>query len=220
MRDDVVVMARKPEPGRVKTRLAATLGGAAACDLYRAFLRDLHARLKGGAWRLVWAVTPAGTGLTDDLGEEVEAIDQRGEDLGARMRNGFADLFAAGADRVVMLGADVPHASPDTVAAALDALARCDVVLQPTRDGGYCLIGLRHPHELFAGIPMGTSEVLRLTLERAAALELSVELLPETFDVDEKTDLIQLAALIASGALDLPETAQALRRHALAGVSS
>lgn len=210
--DTLVVMARRPERGQVKTRLARTLGDAAACELYTAFMRDIRARLTNGTWRLVWAVTPAGTGLADIFGGEVEILDQRGADLGERMHHCFADLFAAGARRVVMIGADAPHLGRDTIAAAFAALEQNDAVLAPTRDGGYCLVGLRRLHDIFAGIPMGTAAVLRLTRERAARLGLAVHLLPETFDIDEEDDLRELAAHLAGAGEILAETAAVLRR--------
>jgi hypothetical protein len=208
--DVVVVMAKRPIPGAVKTRLARTLGSEAACRLYRAFLRDLRARLHGGPWRLVWAVHPRGSDLSADVGAAVEVLTQRGGGLAARMRHCFADLFAAGAGRVVMLGADAPHVGAEVAAAALAALARRDLVLLPTRDGGYCLIGLRQPHDLFSGIVMGTAEVFRRTLRRARDLGLSVEVLPETFDVDEAGDLQELTAMIRRGDVQLQHTAAEL----------
>jgi rSAM/selenodomain-associated transferase 1 len=212
MRDVVVIMAKKPVPGAVKTRLAARVGAAAACDLYRAFLRDLHGSLQRGAWRLVWAVHPPDCDVAEDLGSPVECLGQRGADLSSRMHACFDDLFAGGAARVVMLGADAPHAAAHGVAAAFTALGGgADAVLQPTRDGGYCLVGLLRPHDLFSGVPMGTDAVLARTRARAAALRLTVELLPPTFDVDEPEDLDELRLLIESGAVSLPHTAAALR---------
>lgn len=213
MRDLLVVMAKKPVAGEVKTRLARHLGAPAACDLYRAFLRDLHARLSPGPWRMLWAVQPAGEDLRDDVGAPVACIDQRGADLGERMRNVFADLFAASPaeTRVVMIGADVPHLPPAAVSAAFAALDAVDVVLVPTRDGGYGLVGLRRPVDLFSGIPMGTDAVLRRTEERAQSLGLTRHLEPETFDVDEPEDLVELAELLRRGTVVLPSTAAQLR---------
>jgi rSAM/selenodomain-associated transferase 1 len=204
-------MAKAPRPGAVKTRLAAELGAAAACDLYAAFLRDLHARLGGGPWRLLWAVDPPGAELAAVLGAEVACIDQRGAGLAERMANCFTALLAI-APAVVMIGADVPHLRPEVVEAAFAALRRCDVALVPTRDGGYAAIGLRRPVDLFTGIPMSTPEVCRRTIERAAALGLRVEAEDQTFDIDEVDDLRALAGLIRRGEVRLPFTAAALLR--------
>lgn len=215
MPDTLVIMAKKPQPGAVKTRLARRLGDEATGELYRAFLRDLHQRFAAAPWRLLWAVHPPGSDLAADLEAEVECIDQRGATLAERMWNLFADLFGvalAEAGRVVMIGADVPHLEVEEVAAAFSALERSDVVLKPTRDGGYCLIGLRRAVDLFTGIPMSTAEVFRRTLERARSLGLQVEVQPEGFDIDELADLHDLAEVIRRGAVQLPFTAAVLGR--------
>jgi hypothetical protein len=203
-------MAKYPTPGRVKTRLAEAIGAAAACALYTAFLRDLAVRLGGGPWRLVWAVDPPGSDLSVILGGEGRCIDQRGADLGARMRHCFEELFAAGAGRVVMIGADAPHLSRQTVSAALTALDEHDVSIVPTRDGGYCLIGLRAAVDLFTGVAMGTAAVWAQTRERIARLGLCAAVLPETFDVDDAADLDELRRLMRSGTVALPNTAALL----------
>lgn len=210
--DVLVVMARYPTPGAVKTRLAPVLGSDGACALYRAFLADIAAAWRAPGWRLVWAVTPAGADLRAVVGAGAEQIAQRGDTLAARMRHVFEDLFAAGAARVVMCGADVPHLGVDRLAAAFAALSRHDVVLAPTRDGGYCLIGLRAAHDVFTGIAMGGVTVCADTLARAAALGLSTTCQAPTFDVDEPDDVDALAALLATGDAALPATAAALHR--------
>jgi rSAM/selenodomain-associated transferase 1 len=216
--DLLVVMAREPVPGAVKTRLARSVGADAACDLYRAFLADIAARLGNGRWELVWAVTPAGADLVPLIGSEHRRIAQRGGDLGARMCDCFAQLFDGGAARVVMIGADAPHLQDATLHAAFAALAEHDAALLPARDGGYCLVGLRHPHDLFSGIPMGDPTVFARTGARLDALGLRWRELPASFDVDELEDVAELAELIASGGATLPHTAAVLRNWRRAGL--
>lgn len=208
--DVLVVMARQPTPGAVKTRLARRIGAAAACALYRAFLSDIAAALGGGPWRLTWAVTPADADLRPLVGAAAECLAQRGEDLGARMAHVFADLFARGAARVVMIGADAPHLGAAAVAAAFRALDAADVVLTPTRDGGYCLIGQRAPRDLFRGIAMGTDRVFAETRERLALLGLRADIQPATFDIDEWDDVLALRDVLARGEVSLPHTSEAL----------
>jgi rSAM/selenodomain-associated transferase 1 len=208
--DAVVVMARYPTPGAVKTRLARQLGADATCALYRAFLADIQASLAGSAWELVWAVTPPQADLRAIVGAGARQIAQRGDDLAARMWHAFADLFAAGAARVVMIGADAPHLGAARVAAAFEALGDADAVFVPTRDGGYCLVGLAAPRDLFAGIAMGTATVFAETMARAHGLGLRTVVLPATFDVDEIDDVRELQGLIASGAVRLAHTRAAL----------
>jgi rSAM/selenodomain-associated transferase 1 len=216
--DLLVVMAREPVPGAVKSRLARTVGADAACALYRAFLADLAAQFGSGPWELVWAVTPAGADLSALIGTDRRQIAQRGGDLAARMRDCFTQLFDAGAARVVMIGADAPHLQEATVRAAFAALGEDDATLLPTRDGGYCLVGLRRPHDIFSGIPMGGPTVFARTCARLDALGLRRRELPMSFDVDEVEDVVALAALIASGSVTLPHTAAVLRDWQRAGV--
>ncbi|MGD9765917.1 MAG: TIGR04282 family arsenosugar biosynthesis glycosyltransferase, partial [Candidatus Binatia bacterium] len=194
----VVIMARYPSPGQVKTRLARRIGGEAAAVLYRAFLQDMATDLRSEAWDLVWAVTPPDADLRGVVGSAARQIAQRGSALAERMRNAYGDLFAAGYARVIMVGADAPHLGSQAVAEALAALETADVVLVPTRDGGYCLIALRAPCDLFTGIAMGGSEVCAQTAARAAACGLRVRFLDETFDVDEWADVLALRSLLAA----------------------
>lgn len=209
--DVVVVMARYPTPGAVKTRLARTIGAHHACNLYAAFLRDIALRLRQDAWSLVWAVDPPDADLSEVVGAGSSQMPQRGADLAARMRYCFDDLFAGGARRVVMLGADAPHVGADAVGAAFAALCHDDAVFVPTHDGGYCLVGLRAAHDLFSGVAMGGAEVFAQTRALLVEHGLRWAALAATFDVDELDDLQRLDALIASGAVDLPHTAAALR---------
>jgi hypothetical protein len=204
-------MARQPEPGKVKTRLARVVGEERACALYSAFLQDLSAELRGAPWQVVWAVEPPGTDLAPLLGPDQVQIDQSGTDLGERMQHCFATLFARGATRVVMIGADAPHLGGACIAEAFSALDRNDVVLVPTADGGYCLIGLTKPADLFSGIAMGTADVLAQTRQRIAHLGLMASILPPTFDIDELADVARLEAEIEAGAVALPHTAAVVR---------
>lgn len=209
--DVVVVMARYPTPGAVKTRLARAIGARHACDLYAAFLRDLALRLRQDAWSLVWAVDPPSADLGEFVGADSRQMAQQGGDLAARMRHCFDQLFARGARRAVMLGADAPHVGADVVGAAFAALTSDDAVFVPTHDGGYCLIGLRAPHDLFSGVSMGGAEVFAQTQALLGARGLRWSALAATFDVDELDDLQRLDALVTSRAVDLPHTAAALR---------
>jgi rSAM/selenodomain-associated transferase 1 len=214
----LVVMARAPVVGSVKTRLAQRVGAEAACALYRAFVADIAARFASPAWSLVWAVTPAGADLTPLIGSDAVQFAQDGEDLGARMQSCFARLLRDHARRVVMIGADAPHLAETAIVAAFSALEQYDAVLMPTRDGGYCLVGLRAPHDIFAGIPMGTAQVFESTRARLDALGLRCHLLPASFDIDELDDVAELSRLIARGEATLPQTANVLRQWQAGGI--
>jgi rSAM/selenodomain-associated transferase 1 len=215
--DVLVVMAKYPAPGAVKTRLAERVGGAAACALYRAFLSDIGGRFAGAAWRVVWAVTPTGADLTPFIGAGCPQIAQEGGELGERMLRCFARLLREGAERVVMIGADAPHIA-GVVAAAFAALTDHDAVFVPTRDGGYCLVGLRALHDIFSGVPMGSAAVYGRTRERCEALGLRWRALEASFDVDEIDDVRELSRLIDGGAVALPNTSRVLRDWQAAGI--
>ena len=216
--DVLVVMAKYPNPGAVKTRLANQVGIDAACALYRAFLADIGARFASGPWQLVWAVTPPGADLLSFVGSGCRQIAQEGSDLGDRMRRCFLRLLEEGSTRVVMIGADAPHIAPATVQTAFSALTDHDAVLVPTGDGGYCLVGLRHPHDIFSRIPMGTAAVFEKTAARLAALGVRWQALEPSFDVDELDDVRELARQIASGEVELSHTAAVLRDWRAAGL--
>ena len=216
--DVLVVMARLPVPGAVKTRLAAQVGAAAACALYDAFLADIATRFAAGPWSLVWAVTPPDADLGPAVRQHGAQIPQEGADLAERMHRVFTRLLRGGTDRVVMIGADAPHIADAALASAFGALAANDAVLMPARDGGYCLVGLRAPHDIFSGIPMGTGEVFARTRQRLRTLGLSCHMLVPSFDVDELADVVELARLIERGAITLPETATILGEWKSRGV--
>ena len=114
---------------------------------------------------------------------------QGGGDLGTRLTRTFAEHFAQGAERVVVIGADCPELTAADIAAALDALKVCDVVLGPALDGGYWLVGLRAPQPgLFREIAWSTTEVLAQTEAKARAAGLSVRRLRALSDVDTFDD--------------------------------
>jgi len=198
-------MARHPVAGRVKTRLAATLGADAACALYRAFVLDLAERLGAMPYAVTWAYTPPDAPFPELL-PGAGCRPQRGRDLGERLTGAIGEEFAAGPGPVIAIGADAPHIPAAALAEAAAALAHgADVVLGPAADGGYYLIGLGRPApDLFAGIAWGTAGVLEATLARAGAAGLAPHLLPPSFDVDQPADLARLRALLARGEVSLP----------------
>ena len=212
MRSALVIIARYPTAGRVKTRLAAVIGVDRACNLYRAFLRDLDTRLSHRSETIVWAFDPPDSDFGSVVSIGARCIPQVGADLGERMYHCFRALCAEGFDRVMMIGADCPHIRDDWLDEAVRALGDADAVLGPTEDGGYYLVALRAPRDLFRGIQMGTATALSETLARARALGLRVHLLPKTFDIDEAADLHRLRALLEDAALArmLPHTTTAL----------
>ena len=188
----LVVLARAPELGRVKTRLAREIGEAAALQAYR----EVGTAVLGAVGRLgdcdlVVAYTPADRKgpVRAWLGPAPAYEPQRGGDLGARMLGAIASRFAAGAAKVLVIGTDCPDLDPELLEAAFAQLDRSDAVLGPAADGGYYLVGMKRPiPEVFQGIPWSTPATLSATLARAAAAGISVALLEERRDIDTAAD--------------------------------
>lgn len=216
----VVVFAKQPVPGRVKTRLCPPFTPEQAAGFYAAMLADvLDATLAAcGALGLeaVLAVHPpeALGALPAPAGLRREA--QRGADLGARMEHAMRRELGAGRGPVLLRGSDSPTLGQETLAAALAALAHTDLVLCPDRDGGYGLVGLARPAPGLFSHPMSTASVLADTLARARASGLEYTLLPAGFDLDTADDLALLASARRHGAAGAcPRTLAFLDRHRL-----
>ena len=219
LEDGLVILAKYPRPGMVKTRLGATIGLDRAAQLYRAFLVDLRDRFDvaqhAGDYRLHWACAPDAASLAPLLGPRARGFTQQGSDLGERLFNACLEMRTLGYQRLVILGSDAPHLPASAVARAFALLNRYDAVLGPAEDGGYYLAGLHlrpEPPDLFRGIHMSTPGVLRDTLRRAATLGHSIALLEPAFDIDEAPELARLAAALRAGTAVAPHTQRALAR--------
>jgi rSAM/selenodomain-associated transferase 1 len=189
-REQLIVFVKAPRPGAVKTRIAQTAGAGQACNIYREMVATVLQRVASirgtqlrfspdnaadeiKSWlRSDWIVTPQGAG-----------------DLGERLQRTFADSFAGGAERVVIIGSDCPEVKSGDIRAAWKELKSHDVVIGPAIDGGYWLIGLRTPQpELFRAIAWSSDRVLAQTLTQAKALGLRVQLLRILSDIDTEED--------------------------------
>lgn len=203
-RTALVIFAKAPIAGEVKTRLCPPLTPDEAATLHGSFVLDMLERTKLAVVKLqipfhrYLACAPSSELVFFKIMEERQAVrllDQTGEDLGQRMHRTFADLFAKGYQHVIIVGTDVPTLPLSVYHEALTILGRSDVVLGPALDGGYYLIGLKQPAEqLFAGVPWSTDQVLAVTQQKAKALGLSVELTTAWRDVDTIADLQSLIA--------------------------
>lgn len=188
----LLVFARAPRPGTVKTRLARTIGDEAAGRLYRRMGHRIVAGVEAAPARKVVCYDPpdAEPEIRHWLGPSSRRyVPQGAGDLGARMSRMF-DYAFADADRVVAIGTDAPATDADRVTHAIDALDTADAVIGPARDGGYYLIGLRRPcPELFQGIRWGTDSVLAETRAQAERLGLRITWLELESDIDTGDDL-------------------------------
>ena len=204
--DAVVLFAKAPIPGQVKTRLCPPLTDDEAASLHGSFVLDALERSGQAAIRGVakhatrfdrfLACSPSSDHVFFKILEErngVRLVDQIGDDLGARMEYALAEMFRIGYQRAVILGTDLPALPESVYEDAFNLLARHDLVLGPSLDGGYYLIGLsRTAPELFRHIPWSTSDVLACTQTKAHALGLTTALLPRQRDVDTIDDVLAL----------------------------
>jgi len=212
------MMVRDPESGPVKTRLAPALRSAGAAALYGAFVGDLCATL-AGRFRMMLACTPGSESpFFDRLAARYGAarIAQGDGDLGARMRRVLA-AGLAGARRVVLIGSDAPTLPPAYVRRAFTALATRPVVLGPSLDGGYYLVGVRPPlPPIFSRMRWSDAGVLARTVRRLDRAGIPFALLPSWYDVDTPADVDvlrrHLATLAAAGERPCPRTHRILRR--------
>lgn len=192
----LLVFAREPVLGRVKTRLAAGIGAAAALAVYRELLALTAAAVQlAQVPATVWlAEAPAPPADPTRARPEWPGLPWRvqpaADSLGERMAHAFGQAFAGGAGRVVIIGTDCPGLSAEVLRQAFEALRAHDLVVGPADDGGYYLLGLNAPcPALFADKNWSTATVLADTLADAARLHLRVARLPTLHDVDSAADL-------------------------------
>jgi rSAM/selenodomain-associated transferase 1 len=199
MIEHLLIFAREPVLGRVKTRLAADIGPEAALATYRELLAITAAAVQAAQVpATVWlAEAPAATTLGTPTSAARPAwpglpwqVQPAAGSLGERMAHAFAEAFAAGAGRVVVIGTDCPGLTADLLRLAFEQLATHDLVVGPAADGGYYLLGMNKLHSrLFADKQWSTSTVLPATLADAEHLGLRVAQLPTLADVDSGSDL-------------------------------
>lgn len=223
--DTLVLFARAPQPGHVKTRLAPLLGREGAARLYRAFLEDAaRTYVRGRDWTPVLAADPSADHplLTVLFGPPWRREAQAEGDLGSRLTAAFRDEAALGASAILAVGSDHPALPRGHLLEMFRALkSGKEAAIIPAEDGGYCAIGLTReiaPEKVFEAIPWSTPAVLEATLDRLAGLGASVSVLDSFYDVDRPEDVGRLARDLASrdpGGEDFPTaTARALKELA------
>jgi rSAM/selenodomain-associated transferase 1 len=194
----LLTVAKRPAPGRTKTRLTPPLSPQQAMILYEGFLRDtLDLMRRVPAVQRGIAYLPASEeDYFRDLAPDFELILQNGSDLGARLDHVLTHYLGCGYKQVVVMDSDSPTLPLECLTGAFEALAGgADVVLGPCDDGGYYLIGLKRPaSRLLREVRMSTPNVTADTLALAHEEGLRVELLPEWYDVDDAAELARLAA--------------------------
>jgi hypothetical protein len=203
-------MAKAPKPGVVKTRLAQSLPLSAVVELYRCLLDDTLALVRSLDDVDVAIMCPASDveELSRAVGDTIPIVAQSGDGLAAGLTSVFAHFAATGRRRVVAFNSDSPHLPVSVLKSAFQTLAQCEVVVGPTHDGGYYLVGARASHPgLFAGDGLGTTDAFGALLARARALELSVGLTDPFYDIDVAADLSRLAGELQRDPARAPRTA-------------
>jgi rSAM/selenodomain-associated transferase 1 len=185
----VVLFAKAPRPGLVKTRIAADLDAEAAAAIYRVLVQRTLSTLRDFPGELRFTPPDARAEFQPWLPQGWTLVDQGGGDLGARLQRAVEQALQNGSQAVLLLGADCPALEVSDLTDALRALENHDVVLGPAIDGGYWLLGVRGSHPcLFEEMPWGTPSILRLSLERAHEAGLRTRLLRELRDIDTLAD--------------------------------
>lgn len=188
---------KKPERGKVKSRLAAVIGGDSAVRLYKNLVAQMLSTLREGTFPLYICFFPknAQKPIKNWLGREYCYLPQNGTDLGERMRNGFMEAFEMGFKRVVLIGSDIPDLPLELIEEAFTSLHKNDVVIGPAFDGGYYLIGFKDKTfspQVFEGIAWGTQNVFDETMKKLKRFRRVVHTLPYQRDIDTVEDLMHL----------------------------
>jgi rSAM/selenodomain-associated transferase 1 len=210
----LVIMAKAPRPGAVKTRLASRLSPEALIAFYRCLLDDTLALARSLSDVEVAIMCPDSDAseLAQLAGNDVRVAAQQGEGLAAGLTSVFAHFVDGHQRRVIAFNSDSPHLPRSVLEAAFETLAAHDVVVGPTHDGGYYLVGAKASHPtLFANDGMGTSSALERLLARARDLELSVGYADSFYDIDVADDLTRLAEELRLAPARAPRTAAWLK---------
>ena len=217
----LAIMTKAPRAGQVKTRLSPPLTPKEAAGLIVCFLRDISAAINqaGNDTRGIGCYTPVGSeeAYHDILPASFQLIAQRNGDFGERLAGAIEDLLAAGFSSVCLINSDSPTAAASVFAEAARLLSSPNeqVVLGPSDDGGYYLIGMKKLQtRLFERIDWSTDRVLAQTLERAGEIGLEVRFLPACYDVDDRATLHRLCDdLLGPNESGNPEIAPSTREY-------
>jgi rSAM/selenodomain-associated transferase 1 len=206
----LVIMAKAPRPGMVKTRLSQSLPVSAVTALYRCLLEDtvaLARSLENVKIALMCRESDSQE-LAELLGNTVQIVAQQGEGLAAGLTSVFRHFTAAGHQHVIAFNSDSPHLAPSILDHAFDILATHDLVVGPTHDGGYYLVGAKAAHSsLFEGDGLGTKSALERLLTRTRSLELTTGFTEPFYDIDVADDLMRLERELRLAPARAPRTA-------------
>lgn len=191
----LIIFAKKPESGSVKTRLSPPLTAEEAAGLYNCMIRDtleMTTSLSGVNIFIFFQDDPGAADFFKALAPDTDSRPQRGESLGERMKYAFQELFSRGFTEVAIIGTDSPDLPPEHIfeAFALLEYEHTDVVFGPAEDGGYYLLAMKRVwDELFTGLPWSSEHLLSASVETAKDSCLGASFLPKWHDIDTVADL-------------------------------
>jgi len=209
MKKVIIIMAKVPIAGTVKTRLSPFLSAEQSATLAECFLRDTVGKAKSLSDELIIAYTPVEKRnvLLTTLPNEQIFIEQKGANLGGKMFHAFEFAFSQNSDAVVMIGTDSPTFPAQFITQAFEMLLETDAVLGKTADGGFYLIGLRKlKKEIFETIEWSSPKTFEQTARNIENLNLKLSFLPNWYDVDTPDDLKRLIKDLSKNPSIAPKT--------------
>lgn len=202
MKEAIIIFTRVPVAGKTKTRLQSLFSEYECAELHSSFLKDIKSCCDNTTRDCFVFYTPYGKKniLYPLLGKNKKYVLQQGENLGMRMHNAIEYVLNKGYDSCVLIGSDIPEIDSADLVQAFYELRRCEVVLGPTKDFGYYLIGMKKPHkEIFYNQEYGCGNVLKNTIEAVKSSGLSYNLIKAHSDIDEPEDIFDLKKRFDTG---------------------
>ncbi|MDR3666677.1 MAG: TIGR04282 family arsenosugar biosynthesis glycosyltransferase [Ignavibacteriaceae bacterium] len=194
-KSSLIVFLRYPEKGKVKTRLAATTSEEFAQQWYRKCVDKIMSeidKIPNIETNIFYSDRKEKEKVIKWLGNKFIYHHQEGTDLGEKMQNAFFNVFSHNSGKVIIIGTDIPDLNQNILTNAFELLDKNDIVLGPSVDGGYYLLGMNRLHNsLFEGIEFSTSTVLSETISKIDKLGLTFSILPKLQDIDIEDDLIK-----------------------------
>lgn len=200
----LILFTRVPIPGKTKTRLMPFLTGEECAKVHTCFVKDIYAKAKEVEADIFVFYTPKDEKeiLKKELDDQAVFLPQYGDDLGERMKNAVGICLRMGYQKVILMGTDIPQIHPETLTDAFESLEKKDIVIHPTFDGGYYLIGMKKEYDSIWKIEhYGTNTVIYDTLQHMRSERLSTAVGQMYYDVDDKGDLLHLYDDINKGSV-------------------
>jgi rSAM/selenodomain-associated transferase 1 len=193
----VIIFLKYPEIGKVKTRIAKTLGGNFSAEFYKIcaeyILNECLKLKESGIDLYIFYESPENKNkIKSWVPDSFKLVCQKGENLGKRMYNAFSNFFKDKEEKIILIGTDIPDLSSSLIKETFKYLENHNAVIGQSSDGGYYLIGLSELNkDIFTGIPWSTDKVLEITLKKLEKRNSSYKLLPELIDIDTEDDIVR-----------------------------